>query len=75
MKYAIAFLAVLAAGYFIGRLHAAMVHKCFLLVRSCKGISGMILKCPDPKCGERYVITWPEMTTLTKDLNLRRHDD
>lgn len=41
-----------------------LFHKCFLLERRCKGISGMILWCH--KCERRFVITWDAFNEMNK---------
>jgi len=35
-----------------------LFHHCLCLELSCKGISGLILKCKD--CGRRYAIKWDD---------------
>lgn len=68
MRYLIAALGLVFAGWALAKIQHFKRHQCLTLVRSCKGISGMILKCET--CGDRYVITWPEMVTLMKDVKL-----
>ena len=45
-----------------------MFHRCVLLKRSSKGITGMILKCE--VCGRRYKIQWDDYQEMHKDVKL-----
>jgi len=45
-----------------------LFHRCILLERSCKGVTGMILKCKE--CGRRFKIEWEDYVTMHKDIKL-----
>ena len=43
-----------------------LFHNCLCLEFSCKGVSGVILKCKD--CGNRYAIKWEDFEVLRKEM-------
>ena len=46
-----------------------LFHRCHYLERSCKGITGMILKCKE--CDRRYKIEWGDYEEMHKDVKLK----
>ena len=43
-------------------------HRCIILERSSKGLTGMILKCKD--CGRRFKIDWDDYKKMHKGVKL-----